>query len=97
MTLLGHAHTAALSKGSALDVPAPASVWGGLDTPLAEKLGGKSQPSTRHCKRKRREAALVSPRSGARDGSAAGADTKGFSDPAARVPGELFFFKQLLG
>lgn len=41
VTLLGHAHTPVLSKGSALDVPAPTLVWGGLDTPLAEKLGGK--------------------------------------------------------
>ena len=53
---------------------------------------GRSQPSTRHCKRKRRETAPVSPRSGAWNGSAAGANTKDFSDPAAKVPRELFFF-----
>lgn len=53
---------------------------------------GRSRPSTRHCKRKRRETALVSPRSEAWKNSAAGANTKDFSDPVAKVPSERFFY-----
>lgn len=47
---------------------------------------------TRQYKRKRRETAPVSPRREAWKNSAAGANTKDFSDPEAKVPSACFFF-----
>lgn len=77
--------TLSLSRALPLASPSPPGLW-------QRSWAGRSQQSARHCKRKRRETAPGSPRSKAWKNSAAGANTKDFSNPAAKVPSEHFFF-----